>query len=167
MTHAELAKKGSDRIESYEFLLMGLKELLTQDNWVGNLANAASLVWHHFEGTGVNWAGFYYLKNDQLVLGPFHGKPACQVIKIGEGVCGTAAAENSPQVIPNVHEFPGHIACDGDTNSEIVIPISHNGKVLGVLDIDCIYNNGFDSIDEQNLVKVATLLAPSMATSLS
>ncbi|MBR5713692.1 MAG: GAF domain-containing protein [Clostridia bacterium] len=101
---------------------------------VANLANASALLNDMMEN--INWAGFYIVEDGKLVLGPFQGKPACIEIQIGSGVCGTAVAENATMLVPNVHEFPGHIACDCASNSEIVVPIRKNGAVIGVLDID-------------------------------
>ncbi|WPK24059.1 hypothetical protein PUMCH_001315 [Australozyma saopauloensis] len=136
------------------------------DNWVANLANASSLVWHAYHDLKipVNWAGFYVLDPShvsQLVLGPFQGKVACQTIAFGKGVCGTAASTKETQLVPNVDEFPGHIACDGETQSEIVVPVVVDGKVMGVLDIDCLAKNGFDEEDKKYL----ELLAQAIATS--
>ena len=101
---------------------------------VANLANASALLNDMMEN--INWAGFYIVEDGKLVLGPFQGKPACIEIEIGSGVCGTAVAENATMLVPNVHDFPGHIACDCASNSEIVVPIRKNGVVIGVLDID-------------------------------
>lgn len=101
---------------------------------VANLANASALLNDMMEN--INWAGFYIVEDGKLVLGPFQGKPACIEIQIGSGVCGTAVAENATMLVPNVHEFPGHIACDCASNSEIVVPIRKDGVVIGVLDID-------------------------------
>ena len=101
---------------------------------VANLANASALVWQ--ELPDINWAGFYKMTDGALVLGPFQGKPACIRIEVGKGVCGTAVAKNATQLVYNVHDFPGHIACDCASNSEIVIPIRVNGEIWGVLDID-------------------------------
>ncbi|MBQ5323092.1 MAG: GAF domain-containing protein, partial [Oscillospiraceae bacterium] len=99
-----------------------------------NLANASALLWEHLPD--LNWAGFYKMTDGKLVLGPFQGKTACIEIEIGRGVCGTAVAENKTQLVYDVHQFPGHIACDCASNSEIVVPIQVNGKIWGVLDID-------------------------------
>ena len=99
-----------------------------------NLANAAALLWEHLQE--INWAGFYKMVDGQLVLGPFQGKVACIVIPVGRGVCGTAVAEDATQLVYDVHQFPGHIACDSASNSEIVVPIHVGGQVWGVLDID-------------------------------
>lgn len=99
-----------------------------------NLANASALLDEKLDG--INWVGFYTMKNGQLVLGPFQGKVACTIIPLGKGVCGNAAAQDRTLVVPDVHAFPGHIACDSASNSEIVIPMHRNGEVFGVLDID-------------------------------
>ena len=101
---------------------------------IANLANASALLYHTLDN--LNWAGFYLLENDTLVLGPFQGKPACIEIPVGRGVCGAAVAEGRTQLVRDVHQFPGHIACDSASNSEIVVPIRAGGKFVGVLDID-------------------------------
>lgn len=101
---------------------------------IANLANAAALLYHTLDG--LNWAGFYLLEDDVLVLGPFQGKPACVEIPVGRGVCGAAVAEDRTQLIRDVHQFPGHIACDSASSSEIVVPIHADGKIVGVLDVD-------------------------------
>ena len=121
-----------------------------------NLANASALLYNTLDG--LNWAGFYLLENDTLVLGPVQGKPACIEIPIGKGVCGTAAAKGETVVVANVHEFPGHIACDGASNSEIVIPLLENGKVVGVLDIDSPLFSRFSPEDKEGLEKFAAIL---------
>jgi GAF domain-containing protein len=114
-----------------------------------NLANAAALLWQNLPD--INWAGFYLMEDDALILGPFQGKPACIRIPIGKGVCGTAVAECSTLVVPDVHLFPGHIACDCASNSEIVIPIRQSGKIIGVLDIDSPLKNRFTQADREGL----------------
>ena len=101
---------------------------------IANLANAAALLWHTMED--LNWAGFYLLEGDVLVLGPFQGRPACIEIAPGRGVCAAAAAQDKTQLVPDVHQFPVHIACDSASNSDLVIPIHANGRVVGVLDLD-------------------------------
>ena len=121
-----------------------------------NLANAAALLWEALPD--INWAGFYLLEGDKLVLGPFQGKVACVEIAIGRGVCGTAVAENATQLVPNVHAFPGHIACDGASNSEIVIPLRNNGEVVGVLDIDSPVFDRFSEADKSGLEMFAEIL---------
>ena len=114
-----------------------------------NLANAAALLYHTLDG--LNWAGFYLLEGDTLVLGPFQGRPACIEIPVGRGVCGTAVAEGKTQLIPDVHQFPGHIACDSASNSEIVVPIRADWKIVGVLDLDSPYIGRFTKEDQAGL----------------
>ena len=114
-----------------------------------NLANASALLWERL--SEINWAGFYKMEDGKLVLGPFQGKPACIVISVGRGVCGTAVAENRTQLVYNVHEFPGHIACDCASNSEIVVPIHVNGEIWGVLDIDSPKVGRFNDEDKEGL----------------
>ena len=121
-----------------------------------NLANAAALLWQ--ELPGINWAGFYKMTDGALVLGPFQGKPACILIPVGKGVCGTAVAEDRIQLVPDVHQFPGHIACDCASNSEIVLPIHVRGEIWGVLDIDSPYVGRFTEADRAGLEGAAAVL---------
>ena len=121
-----------------------------------NLANASALLWQ--ELPDINWAGFYKMEDGQLVLGPFQGKPACILIPVGKGVCGTAVAENRTQLVYNVHEFPGHIACDCASNSEIVVPIHKNGAIWGVLDIDSPLIGRFTEEDKAGLEQFVNVL---------
>lgn len=123
---------------------------------IANLANAAALLYHSMEG--LNWAGFYLLENGILVLGPFQGKHACIEIPVGRGVCGTAVAEDRTQLVHDVHQFPGHIACDSASNSEIVVPIRANGKIVGVLDIDSPLIGRFTEEDRIGLEEFAGIL---------
>ena len=123
---------------------------------VANLANASALLWEHLDT--INWAGFYMMEEGALVLGPFQGKTACIRIPVGKGVCGTAVAENATQLVPDVHLFPGHIACDCASNSEIVVPIRKNGEVIGVLDIDSPIKNRFTEADKAGLEAFVTIL---------
>ena len=119
----------------YISLLKSYKALIEkEDDFIALLANTSSFIYNMIND--LNWAGFYLLKEDELVLGPFQGKPACTRIKNGSGVCGTALKERETIIVDNVHEFKGHIACDGASNSEIVVPIFRNGIIIGVLDID-------------------------------
>lgn len=120
---------------------------------MANLANASALLFECLED--LNWAGFYLMRDGQLVLGPFQGKTACILIPVGRGVCGTAVAQDAPQLVRNVHEFPGHIACDGASRSEIVIPIHMDGKVWGVLDID---SPSYSRFDEEDLEGLSTFV---------
>ncbi len=121
-----------------------------------NLANAAALLWQHLDR--INWAGFYKLEDGQLVLGPFQGKPACILIPVGRGVCGTAVSKNETQLVYNVHNFPGHIACDSASNAEIVVPIRVGGKIWGVLDIDSPEIGRFSEADREGLESFARIL---------
>ena len=123
---------------------------------VSNLANAASLLYHTLEE--INWAGFYLLRGDTLALGPFMGRPACVRIPLGKGVCGTAAQRLETLVVPDVHRFPGHIACDEASRSEIVVPMSVGGKLWGVLDIDSPVPERFTDADRQGLEAFARAL---------
>ena len=123
---------------------------------VANLANASALLWQEMEG--INWVGFYKMLDGALVLGPFQGKPACIRILPGRGVCGTAVAQDRVQLVADVHTFPGHIACDCASNSEIVLPIHVNGQVWGVLDIDSPEFGRFTQEDEAGLLKIVGIL---------
>lgn len=123
---------------------------------IANLSNAAALLWEHLET--INWAGFYIMEDGKLVLGPFQGKTACIVIPVGKGVCGTAVAEDATQLVADVHQFPGHIACDSASNSEIVIPIHVDGKIFGVLDIDSPEFGRFSEADREGLERFVRIL---------
>lgn len=123
---------------------------------IANLANASALLYEMLDE--INWAGFYLYEEEQLILGPFQGKTACIEIPIGKGVCGTAAKLRETIVVPNVHEFPGHIACDCASNSEIVVPLIKNGNLVGVLDIDSPVLNRFTPEDKVGLEEFATIL---------
>ncbi|KAJ5334736.1 uncharacterized protein N7506_004417 [Penicillium brevicompactum] len=201
MPHADSSyfAPGSSKADVYEMLLMQTQGLLDgQRNWVSNLSNVASLLWHAYASlpapsSSVNWAGFY-IRDDKfptlaspisspplpgapgtggvtisttytssedqlLLLGPFHGKPACQEIRFGKGVCGAAAAKRETVVVPDVEEFPGHIACDAESRSEIVVPILVNGEVVAIIDIDCTEPSGFDDEDKKYLEQLAAFLA--------
>lgn len=134
----------------YKELILQLKALTEGVPYpTANLANASALLWQHLEN--INWAGFYIMEQGALVLGPFQGKPACIRIPVGKGVCGTAAAEDRTQLVADVHQFPGHIACDGASNSEIVVPIHKDGQVWGVLDIDSPLFGRFSPEDQEGL----------------
>ncbi len=139
-----------NREENYELLNKQLKALLEgETNQIANLANASALL-NQFLNE-VNWVGFYLLDDDELVLGPFQGLPACVRIPLGRGVCGTAVKENKTMLVDDVHQFPGHIACDAASRSEIVVPIVKDEKVIGVLDIDSPVTSRFDEIDKKHL----------------
>lgn len=126
-----------------------------------NLANASALLWQNLED--INWAGFYQWIDGILVLGPFQGKPACIQIPLGKGVCGKAAAEERVLRVENVHEFPGHIACDSASNSEIVLPLYRLGKIWGVLDIDSPLFSRFSQEDEAQLGLISELLGKMLS----
>lgn len=125
-----------------------------------SLANCAALLWEHLKD--VNWAGFYLLKGENLYLGPFQGKIACTKIPLGKGVCGTAAVLQQIQLVPDVHQFPGHIACDSASNSEIVLPIFHAGRLIGVMDIDSPQLNRFSQEDAVGLDQLCKILETSV-----
>jgi GAF domain-containing protein len=125
-----------------------------------NLANASALLWQNLQG--INWAGFYKMIDGKLVLGPFQGKPACIVIPVGRGVCGTAVAQDKTQLVADVHQFPGHIACDSASNSEIVIPIHVNGNIWGVLDIDSPHFSRFSETDREGLETFVNILEKAL-----
>ena len=128
---------------------------------IANLANASALLWEELEN--INWAGFYLIEDNKLILGPFQGKPACIEIAIGKGVCGTAVAESRTVLVPDVHKFPGHIACDSASNSEIVIPLyDKNKKLIGVIDIDSPLFNRFVEEDKIGLEKFAEILSKNL-----
>ena len=139
-------------------LLCAQAESLIRDvpHPVANLANLSALIWENLDE--LNWAGFYLAEGDTLVLGPFQGKPACIEIPWGRGVCGTAAARDETQLVPDVHAFLGHIACDGASRSEIVVPLRCAGKVIGVLDIDSPFLNRFSEADREGLEKLAAVI---------
>lgn len=121
-----------------------------------NLANVSALLWEKLPD--INWAGFYKMEDGKLVLGPFQGKTACVWIPVGKGVCGTAVAENRTLLVPDVHAFPGHIACDGASRSEIVLPIRKGDKIWGVLDIDSPFEGRFTQSDQAGLERVVRML---------
>ena len=123
---------------------------------IANLSNAVALLYESLED--INWAGFYFVENSVLVLGPFQGRPACIEIAIGKGVCGTSAERKETIVVGNVHEFPGHIACSSASNSEIVVPLIRDKKVIAVLDIDSTEFGAFDETDKAYLEQIVRLL---------
>ena len=125
-------------------------------DFTANMANMAALLFHQLPD--LNWAGFYLMKDGELVLGPFQGKPACIRIPVGKGVCGTAAATRQTQVVPDVHAFPGHIACDADSRSEIVVPLIADDVLVGVLDLDSPKPGRFDEADRAGLEAAGRLL---------
>ena len=150
-----------DKVAFYVRLHEELKAIVEAErDWIANTANCAAILFHSLPN--INWAGFYFLKGEDLVLGPFQGKPACVRIGPGRGVCGAAAANRQTLVVPNVHGFPGHIACDAASNSEIVLPLLSGNRLIGVLDIDSPLIGRFDEDDAAGLqTLVASLLAAS------
>ena len=124
---------------------------------VANMANIAALLWDFLPDT--NWAGFYRMVGGELVLGPFIGRPACIRIPLGKGVCGTAAAEGETQLVEDVHAFPGHIACDSVTNSELVVPVLRDGHVVAVIDLDSPLKARFDEDDRQGIERLAEIIS--------
>ena len=150
----------SIKTEFYKTITAQMQSLLEGErDAIANMANFAALLFHSMEF--VNWVGFYIYKENELVLGPFQGKPACIRIGVGKGVCGTAADTLKTQSVDNVHEFPGHIPCDSASNSEIVIPIVINSKLIGVLDIDSPEFSRFDEVDQTGLEKLVDVLKSS------
>jgi L-methionine (R)-S-oxide reductase len=140
----------------YEELALQARGLLAGErDPVANAANLASLIWHTLPD--LNWVGFYFVKGNELVLGPFQGKPACVRIGLGKGVCGKAAAEAGTIIVPDIHTFPGHIACDGASNSELVAPLVKAGRALGVLDLDSPLFSRFDAEDAAGIETLARL----------
>lgn len=131
-----------------------------QRDRIANAANLAALLYLNLPG--VNWAGFYFLRGDALVLGPFQGKPACVTIPLGRGVCGTAAARRETQRVADVHAFEGHIACDADSRSELVVPLIAGGEVIGVLDIDSPLPARFSAADQAEIESIAAMYVASI-----
>lgn len=149
--HSDLAKP-----ELYSALARAADALVQgEPDPVANMANIAAVIWQFVPD--LNWAGFYRAIGDELVLGPFIGKPACIRIPFGTGVCGTAAALGSTQVVPDVHAFPGHIACDAASRSELVVPILRDGRVIAVIDLDSPTPGRFDDEDAAGLQLLATV----------
>ena len=143
--------------QRYPELLSQARALLEGErDFTANAANLASLAFHSLPD--LNWAGFYWMKGGELVLGPFQGKPACVRIAMGRGVCGTAARDRKTLVVPDVNAFPGHIACDSASNSELVVPVIKDGAVLGVLDLDSPLRGRFDEGDARGLEAVVAVL---------
>ncbi|CAH0346854.1 GAF domain-containing protein [Bacillus sp. CECT 9360] len=144
--------------EKYQLLFKQLAALVEDEtNMIANLSNASALLNHFLED--VNWVGFYLAEDDGLVLGPFQGLPACIRIPFGKGVCGTSAAERRTLRVEDVHQFPGHIACDAASQSEIVVPVLKGGNLIGVLDIDSPIKNRFDETDQKMLEEFTEILA--------
>lgn len=146
-----------DKLERYQLLLKQAQSLLEDEHdLIANMSNISALLFNNLPD--VSYAGFYRYQNNELILGPFQGPVACMHIAIGKGVCGTAAKTRETQIIPNVHKFAGHIACDAATNSEIVIPIMKNEVLIAVLDLDSKVFARFDDIDAEYLTKIANCI---------
>lgn len=152
----------SSKSELYRDLTAALDALTDgEPDAIANMANAAALIWQYLPE--LNWAGFYRLVGGELVVGPFLGKPACIRIAIGAGVCGAAAATRATQLVEDVHAFPGHIACDAASRSELVVPIVHAGRLIGVLDLDSPVPARFDTADAAGCEALVAVLGPRIA----
>ena len=155
----KIAAADSDTM--YRDLALALEGLVAgEPDGIANMANAAALIWETLPD--LNWAGFYLYKSGELVLGPFQGKPACVRIAIGKGVCGTAAARRETVLVEDVHAFPGHIACDSASNSEVVIPLLRGSELLGVLDLDSPLHARFKPADARGLEALAKIFVKSL-----
>ncbi|CUU06531.1 GAF domain-containing protein [Candidatus Thermokryptus mobilis] len=153
----QIIVKGQTKDEIYTELLPQIKSLVEDESdLIANLANVTSALKQAFPS--FSWVGFYLMKDGELVLGPFQGKLACTRIKVGSGVCGTAVLRKETIIVPDVEKFPGHIYCDPDSRSEIVVPIIKDGEVLGVLDIDSYELDNFDEVDKFYLEKLVEIL---------
>jgi len=142
-----------EKREHYQMLYDSMKALIEDEkDWIANLANVSALLFNHLDN--VNWAGFYLMKDGELVLGPFQGKPACIRIEVGDGVCGSAVEDRKTYIVEDVHQFEGHIACDAASDSEIVVPLFYEDEIVGVLDIDSPQKANFDQIDKEYLEKM-------------
>jgi len=160
MSHESARYEFKDKAADYAELTRELQSLLSgETDLIANAANATSLIYHALPD--LNWCGVYLLKAGELVVGPFQGKPACVRIALGKGVCGTAAAERKTIVVPDVHAFPGHIACDAASQSEIVIPLMADAGLFGVLDLDSPKLARFDDADRRGLEQLAAILSTS------
>jgi len=162
MSHSSSHYEFKDKSADYERLASELTGLLSgESHLIANAANTASLLFNALPN--VNWLGFYFLEQDgELVVGPFQGKPACVRIALGRGVCGTAALRRETIVVPDVEAFPGHIACDSASRSEIVVPLVKNGTLLGVLDIDSPHLARFDDEDRRGVERLSAIFLASI-----
>ncbi|KQN40665.1 hypothetical protein ASG37_02455 [Sphingomonas sp. Leaf407] len=152
----------ADKADLYRDLLSALDSLTADEgDAIANMANASALLMQYLPD--LNWSGFYRLVDDELVLGPFQGKAACIRIALGKGVCGTAAANRTTQLVPDVHAFPGHIACDADSRAELVVPIVVGDRLVGVLDLDSPVAGRFDAADQAGCEALIAMLAPRIA----
>jgi len=164
--HLSETAYGTDTPEAKQTMYADLRSQLTglvhgETDWIANTANFSSLVFNTMPG--LNWAGFYFLKTqDELVLGPFQGKPACIRIKRGRGVCGTTVEKGEAIVVADVHEFPGHIACDVNSRSELVVPVFAKGEIIGVFDLDSPLPNRFDAVDAEGIGSLVKILEQTL-----
>jgi len=160
MTFQLTEQSTESKTELYGNLALQLRSLFVDErDFIANAANLSSLLYHSLPE--LNWAGLYLYKQDELVLGPFQGMPACVRIALGKGVCGTAALHRQTIIVPNVHDFPGHIACDSASNSEIVVPIIKEERLIGVLDLDSPSFGRFDDDDARGLNELVGILVAS------
>lgn len=156
--HESVFDRTAPKPDLYAALVRSLQSLIgDESDALANLANSAALVWEALPG--INWAGFYVLRGEELVLGPFQGKPACVRIPVGKGVCGTAARKRETVVVEDVNRFPGHIACDTASRSEIVVPLVSGDRLIGVLDVDAPKVGRFDDDDRRGLEAVGAIVA--------
>jgi GAF domain-containing protein len=159
--YAFAPQAGMSKPEAYRALNEAASAIIAgEPDGVANMANVAALIWQFVPR--LNWAGFYRVIDGELVLGPFIGKPACIRIALGQGVCGTAAASAQTQLVPDVHAFPGHIACDADSRSELVVPVMHEGRVIAVIDLDSPELGRFDHDDAQRIETLARTIASAI-----
>jgi GAF domain-containing protein len=163
MSHFELGEQEISKASLYDQLASQLSSLLAgESDLIANAANFSSLIFYSLPD--LNWVGFYFLQDGELLLGPFQGRPACVRIALGQGVCGTAAAQRATTIVPNVHEFPGHIACDSASNSEIVVPLMKGERLIGVLDLDSPVPARFDETDAAGLETLVRILLSSVTS---
>jgi GAF domain-containing protein len=162
MTAFHDSRASGSKTEVYEELLRQAKGLFEGErDLIANAANLSALIGYHV--ADLNWSGLYFLKGGELVLGPFQGKPACVRIQVGKGVCGTAVAKKASVLVPDVHAFPGHIACDSASNSELVVPLVRHGVVLGVIDLDSPTIGRFDADDQKGVEALAAAFVEACA----
>ncbi len=155
----------SEKTALYRLLLQQAQSLIEQEtDLIANMANLSALLFNQLPD--LNWAGFYIMRNGELVLGPFQGQVACVRIPVGKGVCGTAVASGAVQRVQDVHQFPGHIACDAASNAEIVLPLRHKGEIIAVLDIDSPSLARFDADDQAGLEQLIALFEQHLAVTL-
>ncbi|MCQ4924247.1 GAF domain-containing protein [Tissierella carlieri] len=155
------AIKNMNQEERLKYMLMLVKgQLSSEKDDLANISNVTGIIMACIEG--LNWAGFYILRDDELVLGPFQGLPACNRIAVGKGVCGKAVETREMQLVPDVHLFPGHIACDSASNSELVVPVIKDNKVYGVLDLDSPVKDRFTKVEEEYFIKLVEILSQNI-----